>query len=347
MNGLIEIISKMDELKKIFIAISESCDIVNNCMNDDNYLCEILCSLDREFLQNYYNSDKSGPIVDIRKKICEEVLLGRKLTSDKLNDIINTTKSLNQKAFKSWGGNFSILNALVINKFNVDIDKLIIGLSQLFESEVKTKVWDFKGSRNHGQNHYCLLFYNKTQESHSTSLQIFIDFEVNNRIKYGVWKESSKEYIMGPFYCDINESENIFNFIEENKKIILDDNSTQISNNQMNFIEAAKFILNEFENKPMTSKEIWNEIDSRNLVKTVGKTPWASMNTILLSDCVDSPVTGNKTRNIFRIVEKSPSKFILNNYMSKNIKETMTQNGFITIDMLREIFEKNGLELKI
>jgi hypothetical protein len=115
----------------------------------------------------------------------------------------------------------------------------------------------------------------------------------------------------------------------------------------MTFIDAAKFILNEFENKPMTSKEIWDEIDKRSLVKTGGKTPQASLNSIILGECVDSPVNGNRSRNIFKIVEKNPAKFILNNYMSKNIKETMISNGFITIDMLKEIFEKNGLDFKI
>ncbi len=73
----------------------------------------------------------------------------------------------------------------------------------------------------------------------------------------------------------------------------------------------------------------------------------ASLSTIILKDCVDSPVNGNKSRNIFKIVDSKPQKFILNNYMSKTIKETMIENGFITVDMLKEIFEKNGLKFEL
>jgi hypothetical protein len=115
---------------------------------------------------------------------------------------------------------------------------------------------------------------------------------------------------------------------------------------KMTFIEGAKFILNEFNNMPMSSQEIWEEISKRELVETSGSTPRASLNTRLLADCVDSPVSqSRKSRDIFKKVSDRPAKFVLNNYMSDNIKKTLKDNGFLTMDMLSEIFEKNGLKL--
>ena len=62
---------------------------------------------------------------------------------------------------------------------------------------------------------------------------------------------------------------------------------------------------------------------------------------------MDSPVTNNKSKNIFKIVDKNPMTFQLNYYMEPRIKETLLKNGFITIDMLKDIFDKNGLKFDI
>lgn len=102
----------------------------------------------------------------------------------------------------------------------------------------------------------------------------------------------------------------------------------------MTFLEASKILLEENNNKPLTCAEIWNLIDDRKMVKSLGKTPILSLNTIL------------HRSNEFIIIG-NPHKFQLKNYMPKNIKETMIQNGFITIDMLKDIFEKNGLKIEL
>lgn len=151
----------------------------------------------------------------------------------------------------------------------------------------------------------------------------------------------NNKYINGPI--EFSNIENLYNFVDSNKDSILN----EVIDPGISFIDAAKFILNEFENKPMSSREIWEEIEKRELVKTIGKTPQASLNTIILNDCINTPVNTTKSRGFFKIVDKKPYKFILNNYMSKNIKETMIKNGFITIDILKEIFKKNGLDFNI
>jgi len=86
----------------------------------------------------------------------------------------------------------------------------------------------------------------------------------------------------------------------------------------MKFIEAAILILKQNDNKPLSSKEIWNKISEQNLVESGGKTPWASLNTILLCSSVDSPIDkiqlerhNKEYRDIVKIVSHNPNKFIL------------------------------------
>jgi len=120
----------------------------------------------------------------------------------------------------------------------------------------------------------------------------------------------------------------------------------------MTFIEGAIFILEKNGNKPMTSNDIWKEISDLGLVDTKGKTPAASLNTIMLMQCLNTPMSLNEyqlktNRAIFEIVTHGPMKYRLRNYMPSTIKETMKANGFITLDMLKEILEKNGINIKL
>lgn len=85
----------------------------------------------------------------------------------------------------------------------------------------------------------------------------------------------------------------------------------------MTFLEAAKFILDKNDNKPMSSKEIWSEVEELNLVESGGKTPGASLNTILLLNSINTTIkTGNKSDE-FIIVSNRPNKFRINNYIPK------------------------------
>jgi hypothetical protein len=75
----------------------------------------------------------------------------------------------------------------------------------------------------------------------------------------------------------------------------------------MTFIEAAIEILRQNGNQPMSSSEIWNKISEQNLVNTSGKTPWASLNTILI---YHSRPEYKKTL-YFNIVSNKPLKFTI------------------------------------
>lgn len=83
----------------------------------------------------------------------------------------------------------------------------------------------------------------------------------------------------------------------------------------MTFIEASIEILIENGNQPLSAKEIWNKISDRGLVKTKGKTPSASLSTILIHHSKPE----YKKTIYFDIVSTSPQKFIVSNLNTKHL----------------------------
>ena len=73
----------------------------------------------------------------------------------------------------------------------------------------------------------------------------------------------------------------------------------------MKFIEAAIEILRQNGNQPMKSREIWNKISEKKLIESKGKTPWASLHTILI---YHSKPEYNK-KLYFNITSDKPQKF--------------------------------------
>lgn len=115
----------------------------------------------------------------------------------------------------------------------------------------------------------------------------------------------------------------------------------------MTFIEAAKFALENNNNKPMSSSEIWDKI--KDMVDTKGKTPQATLNTTILHQCINTPIKSSNQRNreIFKIIGGYPMKFQLVNFVPKNIKDSLLNEGFITKEMLKEILLKNNINIEI
>ena len=97
----------------------------------------------------------------------------------------------------------------------------------------------------------------------------------------------------------------------------------------MTFIDAAKQILIENNNLPMSPKEIWSKISEKKLVSTSGKTPQASLSTIMLYSSKDSPCNEKDQYKIkyFEIIGNNPMKFRLldyNNQISNQIQSTIS-----------------------
>jgi len=97
----------------------------------------------------------------------------------------------------------------------------------------------------------------------------------------------------------------------------------------MTFLEASKIILEDNLNNPMTASEIWDKIIEKGLIYNFGKTPKLSLNTIL-----------HRSDLFLTIKDKPADKFIYKRYVSKNVKDSLIENGFITEDKLLKILEE-------
>lgn len=94
----------------------------------------------------------------------------------------------------------------------------------------------------------------------------------------------------------------------------------------MTFLEAAKIVLVDNLNSPMTASDIWDSIIERGLITEYGKTPKLSLNTIL-----------HRSDLFYTIKDKPADKFIYKRYVSNNVKESLIENGFITKEILLNI----------
>jgi hypothetical protein len=331
-----------EDIKKICDATLE----VKKCIDSDDYFCDFLNSLEQNLVREYYKFDDDGPVVNLRKEICKEILLGD-LTSIRLSEIINARKSEDPSKFRSWSTNFSILNSLVVSKFNYlnSIIQSIIEEIQPILPNCKYTYWDFKGGRNQGQKNLSLAFYNNSHRTHSLGKQLFIDFE-DGLIKYGIYKHSGG-YLTGPFIINCEEFNKVLVFFEENKQIIFDDVCKETEKEEYTFTTAAIKVLKNNSNNPMSAREIWDEIEKKNLYTTTGKTPAASLSTIMLSSSSNSNIKQKSKKIFFECVGENPIKFKLINFLSNRVKDTLIDEGFVTLDKLKEILEKNNIKITI
>jgi adenylate kinase family enzyme len=118
---------------------------------------------------------------------------------------------------------------------------------------------------------------------------------------------------------DMNEPEKI----EINSKI------------KMTFINAAQLILKENDNRPMSSKEIWDIIDDRDLVETKGTTPWITLNADMLSYSDNSNSKYKKKRKIFTIVETNPAKFKLIKNEVQDVSDEELEDDFSDLEEIK------------
>ena len=91
----------------------------------------------------------------------------------------------------------------------------------------------------------------------------------------------------------------------------------------MTFIEATIEVFNNNNNEPLSSSEIYSLIKDK--IQSKGKTPQLSLNTIL------------HRSDLFLKVDEKPDRFIYKRYVSDNIKKSLIENGFVTIDQLEKM----------
>lgn len=80
---------------------------------------------------------------------------------------------------------------------------------------------------------------------------------------------------------------------------------------KVTFARAAQIILRENDNRPMSSREIWEEISERGLISAHGKTPADSLNAIMLFYSSNTKTKHKYKTSLFEIVGSNPIKFKL------------------------------------
>jgi hypothetical protein len=328
-------------IEQNFIELNQATLDIKKCLNDNDFLCQKLNDCEPRYLRDLYRNVKSGVIIDIRKEVAKEILLNT-LTVDKMMEIIQKHKDANPQPLKMWSNPYRILHPIVNHQYG-HLDSSIKDFCETLRlriGDVKYTISNFYGSMHQGSDEYWIAFYNSHHQDQSEGLQLFLKFE-DGFTEYGVYEHHSKQYKVGPFEFSTLESFN--NFIDENKSMILNDPKKEY----MTFVDAAGYILELNENKPMTSNEIWEQISKYRLVKTNGKTPAASLSTKILSNCLDSTIKNNHSnKEIFLIVGSNPMKFQLRYYMPKHIRETILRGGFVTMEQLKSILDEQKREFE-
>lgn len=103
-----------------------------------------------------------------------------------------------------------------------------------------------------------------------------------------------------------------FGEIDTDEEDFDEEDLTSTEEESMTFMEAAQYVLKKNDNRPMTSKEIWEQ--SKDLVETSGQTPELTMNAMMSLYSENSSAKAKKKKSLFRIIEGTrPYKFQLIN----------------------------------
>lgn len=314
---LSNIITDEEILSNINDATQATLDI-KRCLTDYDFLCDKLNNTDKNYISSYYRRD-SGVVIDIRKDVAKEILLGG-VNKDRLLDIIKEHKDKNPQKLKTWSNPYKILHPLVNHSYiHIDkfFEKFIKRILIEFEDYIKYGVSDFNGSQHQGSDNYWVAFYNKNHKHQSDGLQFFITFE-NGEMRYGIYRYIDKVHI-SQFVFD-GDIDKFYNFIRENKSLILNDvlRSSDI------ITDEIKNIIQDNNNIALSYKEIIERLSTK-----------------IDKNTFDNIIEGESFE------KTEDSKYKLKNYMPTKLKELFESNGFITIDVLKQILEQNGIKINI
>jgi len=309
-----EILSnELEQIKRVCEATLE----IKRCIEDNDFLCNKLNQADKNYVSSYYKKE-SGVVIDIRKDVAKEILLGG-IDTESLLNIINTHKVLNKQKLKAWSNPYKILHPLVNDSYK-DVDIFIKEFIEIIISklgDVKYSISDFNGSQHQGSDDYWVAFYNKTHKHQSDGLQFFIGFR-NGEMRYGIYRHIDRQFFDGEkiFDGDVNE---FYRFVSTSSELILND----VEKSKDFVLNNIKEILQNNSNLPLTIKEI--------------------------NDRLDNKISSNAITEILKSdeFENDGLKYKIKNYMSTKLKDLFEKNGFITIDVLKQILEQNGITINI
>jgi hypothetical protein len=306
-----DIIKNIDSIK---LATEE----ISKCINDIDYLSELLNNADRNYLHKYYNSDKSGVVIDIRKDVAKEILLSF-IDSDKIFEIINNHKSINQRQLKAWSNPYKILHPLINYKYR-NLDNFAEKFTKFITSkigDVKYTISNFNGSQHQGSDECWIAIYNSFHHNQSDALQIFFSFK-EGKFYYGIYNYLENKHIIQNEFTDLNK---FYDFIDINSELILND----VEKSSDFLIRKVRNYLESSDNIAKKTSEIISGIDS-NISESTLKS--------ILMDVEDFELNDDK----WKIKNQIPG--------TGKLKKYLTEQGFITIDILVKILEENGINLE-
>ncbi len=307
-----------EEIIENIESIKSASEQISKCISDTDYLSDLLNNVDRNYLHKYYNSDKSGVVIDIRKDVAKEILLSF-VDSDKILEIINSHKSANQRQLKAWSNPYKILHPLINYKYR-NLDTFAEKFTKFIVSkmgDVKYTISNFNGSQHQGSDEYWIAIYNSCHHSQSDALQLFFSFKEGN-FYYGIYNYLENKHLIQNEFTDLNK---FYDFIDINSELILND----VEKSSDILIKKVRNYLESSDNIGKKTSEIISGIDS-NISESTLKS--------ILVDVEDFELDDDK----WKIKNQIPG--------TGKLKKYLTEQGFITMDILVKILEKNGINLE-
>lgn len=208
--------------QRLFEEIKKSSTDIYNCLTSTSYLCNKLNNIDKEYLKEYLDFLRVGPVNDLRRDVAT-YLVDNNITTTLLDEIIKKHKKEKPNQLRAWLNPYKILHPFINREykhFDEEMEEFAKEVSKSVGG-VKWKINNFNGPQNQGSEQYWIAFYNKSLSSQANSLQLFISFK-QGECTYGIYKHNGSEYLVGPeTYTDW---ENFSKFISENIHYILEDN---------------------------------------------------------------------------------------------------------------------------
>ncbi|MGF1584335.1 MAG: McrB family protein [Bacteroidales bacterium] len=218
-DGIALICKASREIKGYYESPEKLIDALNNVPKDDLDKC-----------MSYYES-KSGVIINLRKELIDYLRNGNKLDIEITEKLINKHRNGKENQFRSYKNWFSLFYPPITFYGHNEIRKFVEALINQIISDLKLRnkvasvYFDFQGPRQQGSDRLWLALYNKEQESHSTSIQFFLDF-FNGILNYGVYRHRDKSFIkekvsVEPADFDYDK---LVNYFKPETSKLLDDN---------------------------------------------------------------------------------------------------------------------------
>jgi hypothetical protein len=303
----------IDNFDKIKLATSD----IKSCIDDINHLCDALNDIDRNYLYKYYNSDKTGVVIDLRKEVAKELLPG-KITPNKLESVIRNHKSANAQSLKSWANPYKILHPFINYKYqplDIFIEKFIKFIISKI-GDVNYTISNFNGSQHQGSDHYWIAIFNKNHKSQSEGLQLFFSFK-DGIFTCGIYNYLEDKHVSKfVFDGDLNR---LYDFINVNAEIILND----LESLSVNLLKRVNEYIEKNQNQFVTLQDIITTIE-------------INISESALRKILEESDNFESQDDKWRIKDQIPG--------TSKVKQYFIEQGFITIDMLNEVLKKHGIE---